>query len=414
MSVDLSTASGIPPLVEPGPELTVEEIERYSRHLTLEQVGEIGQRRLTNARVLVIGAGGLGAPVLHYLAAAGVGTIGIVDDDRVSVSNLQRQVLHGVEDVGDLKTDSAARALARLNPLAAVQQHPVRLDTQNARDIVAGYDLVLDGADNFGTRYLVSDACALAGIPCVWGSILRFEGRVSVFWSGRGPTYRDLHPEPPPAGEVPSCAEGGVLGMLPGTIGSIMAAEAVKLVTGIGEPLLGRLLLHDALAMTWRELRVVADPAAPPVTEVSDGVTRADGHGVCERGSGAAALSGAGPDAAGATVEARELAAMLDRRAAGSVEFALVDVREEWERRLVSIPGAVPVALDALLEQGIEALPVEARGVPVVLHCKTGGRSERALARLQPDFANREETVRHLDGGVLAWVRDVAPHLPEY
>ena len=399
MSVDLSTASGIPPLVEPGPELTVEEIERYSRHLTLEQVGEIGQRRLTNARVLVIGAGGLGAPVLHYLAAAGVGTIGIVDDDRVSVSNLQRQVLHGVEDVGDLKTDSAARALARLNPLVTVQQHPVRLNAQNARDIVAGYDLVLDGADNFGTRYLVSDACALAGIPCVWGSILRFEGRVSVFWSGRGPTYRDLHPEPPPAGEVPSCAEGGVLGMLPGTIGSVMAAEAVKLLTGVGEPLVGRLLLHDALAMTWRELRVVADPAAPPVTQMSDGTPDA-----------APAVTAAESE----TVAAGELAAMLERRATGRAEFVLIDVRDDWERRLVSIPGAVPVALDALLDQGIEALPAEARGVPVILHCKSGGRSARALARLQPDFANREETVRHLDGGVLAWVREVDPELPEY
>ena len=399
MSVDLSTASGIPPLVEPGPELTVEEIERYSRHLTLEQVGEIGQRRLTNARVLVIGAGGLGAPVLHYLAAAGVGTIGIVDDDRVSVSNLQRQVLHGVEDVGDLKTESAARALARLNPLVTVQQHPVRLNAQNARDIVAGYDLVLDGADNFGTRYLVSDACALAGIPCVWGSILRFEGRVSVFWSGRGPTYRDLHPEPPPAGEVPSCAEGGVLGMLPGTIGSVMAAEAVKLLTGVGEPLVGRLLLHDALAMTWRELRVVADPAAPPVTQMSDGTPDA-----------APAVTAAESE----TVAAGELAAMLERRATGRAEFVLIDVRDDWERRLVSIPGAVPVALDALLDQGIEALPAEARGVPVILHCKSGGRSARALARLQPDFANREETVRHLDGGVLAWVREVDPELPEY
>lgn len=399
MSVDLPTASGIPPLVEPGPELTVEEIERYSRHLTLEQVGEIGQRRLTNARVLVIGAGGLGAPVLHYLAAAGVGTIGIVDDDRVSVSNLQRQVLHGVEDVGDLKTESAARALARLNPLVTVQQHPVRLDAQNARDIVAGYDLVLDGADNFGTRYLVSDACALAGIPCVWGSILRFEGRVSVFWSGRGPTYRDLHPEPPPAGEVPSCAEGGVLGMLPGTIGSVMAAEAVKLLTGVGEPLVGRLLIHDALAMTWRELRVVADPAAPPVTQMSDGTPDA-----------APAVTAAESE----TVAAGELAAMLERRATGRAEFVLIDVRDDWERRLVSIPGAVPVALDALLDQGIEALPAEARGVPVILHCKSGGRSARALARLQPDFANREETVRHLDGGVLAWVREVDPELPEY
>jgi adenylyltransferase/sulfurtransferase len=301
--------------------------------------------------------------------------------------------------VGDLKTESAARAIARLNPLVTVQQHPVRLTTANARELVAGYDLVLDGADNFGTRYLVSDACTLEEVPCVWGSILRFEGRVSVFWSGRGPTYRDLHPEPPPAGEVPSCAEGGVLGMLPGTIGSVMAAEAVKLLTGLGEPLVGRLLLHDALAMTWRELQVVADPATPPVTQVSDGIPDA------ER---------AGATAGSETVAAGELAAMLDRRAAGRAEFALIDVREDWERRLVSIPGAVSVALDALLDQGIDALPDEARGVPVVLHCKSGGRSARALARLQPDYALREETVRHLDGGVLAWVRDIAPHLPTY
>ncbi|GGG47560.1 adenylyltransferase/sulfurtransferase MoeZ [Kocuria dechangensis] len=399
--------SPLPPLVEPGPELTPEEIERYARHLSLPQVGPLGQRRLKNARVLVVGAGGLGAPALQYLAAAGVGTLGIVDDDVVAASNLQRQVIHTVADVGRPKVDSAADAVARLNPLVEVRAHPVRLTADNALDLVDRYDLVLDGADNFATRYLVGDATTLTGTPCVWGSILRFEGQVSVFWAGHGPTYRDLYPEAPPAGEVPSCAEGGVVGVLPATIGSVMVTEAVKLITGIGEPLLGRVLLHDALAMTWRELRLTADPDAAPVERVEDPEAACalppDGAGPAE-----------GLPAPGEALAAPALAELLARRARGEAEFALVDVREDWERELVSIPGAVPVPLQELLDRGPEALPAGARGSDLVLHCKAGTRSATALAALRPHFAGREERLRHLEGGVLAWVEQVEPDKPRY
>ena len=253
-------------LVEPAAELTADEVARYSRHLLLPELGREGQRRLKNAAVLVIGAGGLGSPALLYLAAAGVGTIGIVDDDVVAESNLQRQVIHGHSDLGRSKVDSAAEAIAELNPQVNVVRQPVRLDSSNALELLGGYDLVLDGTDNFATRYLVDDACALLGIPLVWGSILRFDGQVSVSWAAPRPdedgvapepvTYRDLHPSPPPAGTVPSCAEGGVLGVVCAAIGSVMATEAVKLICGIGDPLLGRLLIFDALAMTWRTIRV--------------------------------------------------------------------------------------------------------------------------------------------------------------
>ena len=307
--------SPLPPLVEPGPELTREELERYARHLTLPGIGTLGQRRLRNARVLVVGAGGLGSPALQYLAAAGIGTLGIVDDDVVALSNLQRQVVHTTADVGRPKAVSAAEAVTALNPLVEVRTHPVRLDADNAVDIIGGYDLVLDGADNFATRYVVSDAAALTGTPCVWGSILRFEGQVSVFWAGHGPTYRDLYPEAPPDGEVPSCAEGGVFGMLPATVGAVMVTEAVKLVTGTGEPLLGRVLLHDALAMTWREMRLTPDPDAVPVTAVA-------------RPAAVCALPGAD---ASETVGSAELARLLERRERGEASFALVDVRDDWE-----------------------------------------------------------------------------------
>lgn len=382
-----------PPLVEPGPGLSREEIERYTRHLTLPQVGTEGQRRLKHARVLVIGAGGLGSPALQYLAAAGVGTIGVVDDDVVDVSNIQRQVVHGTEDVGRPKVDSAAAAVARTNPFVTVRTHRVRLGADNAVDLVSGYDLVLDGADNFASRYVASDACVLAGVPCVWGSILRFDGMVSVFWAGHGPTYRDLHPEPPAPGEVPSCAEGGVLGVLPGLIGSVMATEAIKLITGVGEPLIGRVLVHDALAMTWRELGLVADAARPPVREVAVPTETA-------------CAADAGAPAGHEIVTAGELAELLERRERGTASFCLVDVREDWERELAMIPGAVPAALDDLLARGAEALPDEARGRDVVVHCASGGRSARVLAALRPHFAGREERVRHLEGGVTAWDRD--------
>jgi molybdopterin/thiamine biosynthesis adenylyltransferase/rhodanese-related sulfurtransferase len=380
-------------LVEPAAELTRDELVRYARHLTLTQVGHEGQRRLKNARVLVTGAGGLGSPALLYLAAAGVGTIGVVDDDVVDVSNLQRQVVHGMDDLGRPKVESAADAVARINPLVTVETHHTRLTADNAVDIISGYDLVMDGADNFATRYVVSDACTLTDTPCVWGSILRFDGRVSVFWNGPdhdGVSYRDLHPDAPAPGEVPSCAAGGVIGSLPGTVGSLMVTEAVKLITGCGEPLYGRLLIHDGLAMTFRELKILPDPDAPLVTRVDDGVSDACSVRTYP------------------TVTPAEL---QDRMDAGAV---LVDVREPWEREIVSVPGALGVPLSELQAHGADALPDAARGRDVIFHCKAGSRSEQALDTVAPYFAAREENASHLDGGVLAWVHDLHPELPTY
>ncbi|HJG45324.1 molybdopterin-synthase adenylyltransferase MoeB [Corynebacterium variabile] len=391
----MTTAKALPfaPLVDPVDELTRDDLVRYARHLTLDQIGPEGQRRLRGARVLITGAGGLGSPALLYLAAAGVGTIGIIDDDVVDVSNLQRQVVHGMDDVGRAKVESAADAVARINPTVTVEQLRTRLTGDNAVDIIGGYDLVMDGADNFATRYVVSDACTLTDTPCVWGSILRFDGRVSVFWNGPehdGISYRDLHPDAPAPGEVPSCAAGGVIGALPGTVGSLMVTEAVKLITGTGSPLFGRLLIHDGMAMTFRELTIIPDPDAPLVTAVDDGVSDA-----CAVPSYP-------------TVSPAELQSRLD---AGAV---LVDVREPWEREIVSIPGALPVPLAELQAHGADALPDEARGRDVVFHCKAGSRSEQALDAVSPWFAAREENAAHLDGGVLAWVQDLHPELPTY
>src|SRR6478735_4573651 len=262
----------LPPLVEPAESLTKAEVERYSRHLIIPDVGMTGQKRLKNAKVLVVGAGGLGSPALLYLAAAGVGTLGILDFDTVDESNLQRQVIHGQSDIGKPKAKSAAESIAQINPYVTVNLHTERLDSGNALEIFAPYDLILDGTDNFATRYLVNDACVLLGKPYVWGSIYRFEGQASVFWAeptggGReGVQYRDLYPEPPPPGMVPSCAEGGVLGVLCASIGSIMVTEAIKLITGIGETLLGRLMVYDALEMTYRTLKLRKDPNGQPIT----------------------------------------------------------------------------------------------------------------------------------------------------
>ncbi|MDA4828008.1 molybdopterin-synthase adenylyltransferase MoeB [Kocuria rhizophila] len=419
----MSAPSPFDPLVEPAADLTREELERYSRHLTLTQFGPEGQRRLKNARVLVVGAGGLGAPALQYLAAAGVGTLGVVDDDVVSVSNLQRQVIHTVADVGRPKVDSAADAVARLNPLVTVRTHDTRLSTGNALEILGQYDLVLDGADNFATRYLVADAAELTGIPVVWGSILRFDGQVSVFWAGRGPVYRDLYPEAPPAGSVPSCAEGGVLGVLPATIGSVMATEALKLLTGLGAPLVGRVLVHDALAQTWRTLTVLPDPERQPVTDLSRVFVAcglpSPGDDAADRGDVSPAAPGAEggtPPAAPSaveTVDATELARLLEARERGETAFTLVDVREDWERQLVSIPGSVAVPLDRLLADGVRALPAGTEG-DVILHCKAGVRSAQALAALRADYALREDHLKHLDGGILAWIEDVDPSQPRY
>jgi adenylyltransferase/sulfurtransferase len=379
------------PLVAPGPELTSAETERYSRHLLLPGIGSQGQRRLKNARVLVVGAGGLGSPAITYLAAAGVGTLGVVDDDVVELSNLQRQVVHGGDDLGRPKVDSAADAVARINPLVTVRRHHQRLTAATALALVGQYDLVLDGADNFATRYLVSDACTLAGVPEVWGSVLRFDGQVSVFWAGHGPTYRDLFPVPPAAGSVASCAEAGVLGAMCAAVGSVMAIEAVKLVTGAGLPLLGRLLVLDALAMTWRSVDVRPDPERREVAAVRD-----------------ATPAGALPPADPAdTLRAAELADLLAARSRGDVAFRLVDVRGPDEAAVVAIPGAELVPL-AGLSAAAAGWPRQER---VVLHCKSGGRSAQALLVLRDAGFT---TAQHLEGGVLAWVAEVDPSLPRY
>lgn len=385
------------PLVEPVAELSDAEVRRYSRHLIIPEIGMTGQRRLKSARVLVIGAGGLGSPALLYLAAAGVGTLGVIDDDVVEESNLHRQVLHGQSDIGRTKIDSAADRVAEVNPYVNFVGHTERLDNDNAVELFSQYDVVLDGTDNFATRYLVNDAAALAGIPYVWGSILRFSGQVSVFWADRGPQYRDLYPEPPPPGMVPSCAEGGVLGVLCASIGSIMVNEAIKLITGVGRPLLGRLLIHDALEMTYRSLELHPDPEGEPITALSDyedfcGVAGAD----------------AAEAAAGHTIAVDELAEWLDARDRGEKNFTLIDVREAGEREINTIPGAVHIPKADFLDG--TALPGLPEG-PLVLHCRSGVRSAECLAVLHG--AGRNDAV-HVGGGVQAWVERIDPTQPQY
>jgi adenylyltransferase/sulfurtransferase len=401
----------IPPLVAPAAELTAEERARYARHILLPQVGLEGQRRLKNARVLVVGAGGLGSPALMYLAAAGVGTIGVVDDDVVDASNLQRQVVHGVDDVGRPKTESAAETVARINPLVTVVRHDLRLDSSNALEVLADYDVVLDGADNFPTRYLVNDACVLLGLPHVWGSIYRFDGQVSVWFAGHGPCYRCVFPDPPPPDAVPSCATGGVLGVLCAAVGSVQVSEAIKLVVGQGDPLVGRLLVHDSLRQTWDSLTVRANPGCPVCGEAPTVTSLVDYEHFCGMPGAPVASElavGAVPDTF-TEVTATELATMLAARERGEREFELVDVREPGEREVVSIPGARAIHLDRFREgTAAEELP---RGIPVVLMCKSGVRSGEAAALLAG--AGRGD-VANLTGGVLAWVRDVDPSLPVY
>lgn len=384
------------PLVEPSGELTPAEVERYSRHLIIPEIGAVGQRRLKNAKVLVIGAGGLGSPALLYLAAAGVGTLGIIDDDDVDLSNLQRQVIHGVADVGRPKIESARDAVAALNPLVEVRLHNVRLDAANALELFADYDLILDGADNFATRYLVNDAAAILGKPYVWGSIFRFDGQVSVFWEKHGPTYRDLYPEAPPAGSVPSCGEGGVFGMLCAAVGSLMVTEAVKLITGVGRSLLGRVALFDALGGSWREIRVSKDPAAEPITELTD----------YEAFCGITPAVSADTEH---TVTATQLATMLASRKAGLKDFELVDVRETGEHDIVSIDGSVLIPQGRILAG--EAWAELPQDKDIVFHCKAGTRSANVLEAARKAGYQR---VSHLDGGILAWVRDVEPQKPVY
>src|SRR5262245_49157179 len=293
-----------------------------------------GQKRLKNAKVLVVGAGGLGSPALMYLAAAGVGTLGIVDFDVVDESNLQRQIIHGQSDIGRPKAESARDSVREINPLVNVIVHEQRLDNDNVLEIFAGYDLILDGTDNFATRYMVNDAAVLLGKPYVWGSIYRFDGQVSVFWDEHGPQYRDLYPEPPPPGMVPSCAEGGVLGVLCASIGSIMVNEAIKLITGIGEPLLGRLMVYDALEMSYRTIKIRKDPNAEPITKLIDY------EEFCGTVSDDAQRA-----AAGSTITAVELKEMID----SGKDFALIDVREPHEYEIVRIPGSTLIPKDRIL-----------------------------------------------------------------
>src|SRR5450759_2330354 len=362
----------LPPLVEPSAMLSKSEVERYSRHVLIPEVGMEGQRRLKNARVLIVGAGGLGSPALLYLAAAGVGPIGVVDDDVVEMANLQRQGVHGVSDVGRLKSESAARRLASVNPLVQVVRHDVRIDSTNALAIIDGYDIVVDGTDNFPTRYLLNDACVLLGKPDVWGSIYRFDGQASVWWARQGPCYRCVFPEPPPPGLVPSCAEGGVLGLLCAAIGSVQAAEAVKLVFGIGDPLIGRLMVHDALRQSWDVLTVRKDPgcavcgASPTVTELVDYQDFCGMPG----SSGRAAARAPVP-----LISARELADLL-ADGSSSTGLLLLDVRGPDERAIAGIPGAQPIHLDEF-RSGAAVLQIP-RERPVVILCRSGSRSEAA------------------------------------
>ena len=394
----------LPPLVEPAAELSVDEVRRYSRHLIIPDVGMAGQKRLKNARVLVIGAGGLGSPALMYLAAAGVGTLGVVDFDTVDESNLQRQIIHGQSDVGKSKAQSAKESVAEINPYVQVVLHTERLDTSNVLEIFSQYDLIVDGTDNFATRYLVNDAAVLLGKPYVWGSIYRFDGQASVFWAEHGPCYRCLYPEPPPPGMVPSCAEGGVLGVLCASIGSIQVTEAIKLLTGVGEPLLGRLMVYDALEMSYRSIKVRKDPECaicgknPTVTELIDY------DAFC------GTISDEAADAAvDATISVRTLADWLDARERGERDFLLVDVREPNEYEINRIPGAVLIPKGEFLTgEALERLPSDKQ---VVLHCKSGARSAEALAIVKG--AGYADAV-HVGGGVVAWVNQIDPSQPSY
>ncbi len=402
----------LPPLVEPAAELTIDEVRRYSRHLIIPDVGMTGQKRLKNAKVLVIGAGGLGSPALLYLAAAGVGTLGIAEFDEVDESNLQRQIIHGQSDIGRPKAESARDSIKETNPLVNVVVHNERLDNDNVLEIFADYDLIVDGTDNFATRYMVNDAAYFLNKPYVWGSIYRFDGQASVFWptlsldgeASEAPCYRCLYPEPPPPGMVPSCAEGGVLGVLCASIGSIQVNEAIKLLTGIGEPLVGKLMIYDALEMEYRKLRVRKDPGCalcgenPTVTELIDYET------FC------GAISDEAADAAAdSTISVATLEQWLKERENGERDFVLVDVREPNEYEINHIPGSVLIPKgDFLNGSALGQLPADKQ---VVMHCKSGVRSAETLAIVKG--AGYADAV-HVGGGVVAWVNQIDPSQPSY
>jgi len=390
----------LPPLVEPAAELTIEEVRRYSRHLIIPDVGMAGQKRLKNAKVLCVGAGGLGSPALMYLAAAGVGTLGIVEFDTVDESNLQRQIIHGQSDIGKPKAESAAETIREINPLVNVIIHNEALSNDNVMEIFAGYDLIVDGTDNFATRYMVNDAAVFLHKPYVWGSIYRFDGQASVFWADNGPCYRCLYPEPPPPGMVPSCAEGGVLGVLCASVGSIQVTEAIKLITGIGEPLVGALTVYDALEMSYRKIKVRKDPNCAVCGENPTVTGLIDYDDFCGAVSDEAANA-----TRGSTITAREL---KDWRDAGK-SIELVDVREPNEYEIVAIPGSKLIPKDRILSGAALAdLPQDRQ---LVLYCKSGVRSAEALAAVKN--AGFRDAV-HVQGGVVAWVKQIDPSLPIY
>lgn len=385
--------------------LSAGESLRYARHLILDGVGPGGQRRLKAGRVLVVGAGGLGSPVAMYLAAAGVGTLGIADFDRVDTTNLQRQVIHGTRDVGRTKLDSARDRIGEINPHVRVEPHAERLTSANALEVVGGYDLVVDGTDNFPTRYLLNDACVLLGKPNVYGSILRWEGQASVFWGGRGPCYRCLFADPPPPGLVPNCAEGGVMGVLPGIVGSIQAAEALKLLLGAGETLVGRLLLFDALRMKFREMRLRRDPDCPvcgdhPVIHELIDYERFCGIEPAAPDTGTNMAEPSIPE-----ITPAELKERLDR----GDRLTIIDVREpfEWEIGNLGPHGARMIPLGELADRAAEIDPAD----EVVLQCRSGGRSARALEILREKGYPR---LWNLKGGILRWSDEVDPSIQKY
>ncbi len=379
-------------------ELSNEEIARYSRHLIMPEVALDGQKKLKQARVLTIGAGGLGAPLAMYLAAAGVGTLGIVDFDVVDESNLQRQIIHGTSDIGRPKMESAHDRINDINPNVHVEAYEEALSSENALEIFKDFDVIVDGTDNFPTRYLVNDACVLTGKPNVYGSIFRFEGQASVFWAKEGPCYRCLYPEPPPPGLVPSCAEGGVLGILPGAIGTIQATETVKLILGIGEPLIGRLLLYDALGMSFREMKLRKDPNCPVCGENPSVTELIDYQEFC------------GIPQANAQATADEVPEItvqeLKKRLDNGENLSVLDVREPHEYEVANI-GARLIPLNELPERLAEL----DRDVPLAVHCKTGGRSARAVKLLQETgFQN----AFNVEGGITAWSEEIDPSVPKY
>jgi molybdopterin/thiamine biosynthesis adenylyltransferase/rhodanese-related sulfurtransferase/molybdopterin converting factor small subunit len=395
-------SAGVAAPPAPPPTLSKDEILRYSRHLIMPEVGMEGQLKLKAAKVALIGTGGLGAPLGMYLAAAGIGRIGLVDFDVVDFTNLQRQVIHGTKDVGKKKLDSAAETMLDINPYVEIDRHEVALTSENAMDILKDYDIVVDGTDNFPTRYLVNDACVLLGKPNVYGSIFRFEGQATIFAYPGGPCYRCLYPEPPPPGLVPSCAEGGVLGILPGTVGLIQATETVKLILGIGEPLIGRLVLYDALAMRFRELKLRRNPECPVCGDhptITKLIDYQEFCGVPNQPHQEATMTGG----LEGDIEPTEVKAKIDR----GDHFVLIDVREPHEYQICNIPQAKLIPLGDLPKRVNELNSAD----EIVAHCKSGMRSAKAV-----DFLKQAgfKKVRNMKGGILAWSDKVDPSVPKY